>query len=78
MNEKNEYRDNIEIIQQKSENTAGFIAIILLFLDGNSDDKQLLGALKCLSDEIFTIRDLSRMLCDKVFDNIEKGSDINE
>ena len=78
MDKTNNYMDDTEMIQQKAENISGLLAIIILFLDTAQEDNQLIGALKCLYDEIITLRDLSRTLCDKVFDNTEKGSVINE
>lgn len=78
MDKTNSYMDDTEMIQQKAENISGLLAIILLFLDTAKEDKQLIGALKCLYDEIITLRDLSNSLSEKVFNKTAKGIDINE
>ena len=78
MNKIDSYIDDTEMIQQKTENIAGLLAIIILFLDTAKEDNQLIGALKCLYDEITTLRDLSNSLSEKVFNKTAKGIDINE
>ena len=78
MDKTNSYMDYTEMIQQKAENISGLLAIILLFLDTAKEDKQLTGALKCLYNEIITLRNLSNSLSEKVFNKTAKGIDINE
>ncbi len=68
MNNTNEEIDilDIEDIKQKSENIARLSSVLESYLDYNQQE-ELRGALACLKNEMFILRDKCKALCDIAF-----------